>query len=285
MSRGNNRNSNNQFKRSNKRKNNKANKKNTPLSIMVTNAYVKNFYPKNRKQELFYSLIDSDKVDVLIGAPGTGKTALAIYKALKLIESEDNDFNTIKIFRSAETSEEIGHLPGTKEEKASPFETGVRDIFNKFLGETNYDTLKQKGVIQFDIPAHERSTTHENVVVIVDEIQNLSENTLDTLYTRGGESSHLILCGDYYQADKRSGKNNILTFLDNLVKMKRDHDIDDSNFFVFMPDDIVRHGRVKRYIQTKYGKEYQEMYKKYLAVQAEAPEESENDTESNIIEM
>lgn len=221
----------------------------------------------NSVQRAFFDHIDSDNVDVLLGAPGTGKTFLALKKALEIIGDSSNPITKISIFRSAATSENVGFLPGTIDEKATPYEAGVKNIINTLLDNGSaYDDLKKKEIIGFQLPTHERSNTHNNTVVLIDEAQNLAESTLDTLYTRGGEHSHLIISGDYMQTDQGKGhdSNSFLKFLQIIARIKDCH-----NFYVFDPEHIMRHKRVRRYVEEKYGTKYKDIYADFREIQTQ----------------
>lgn len=204
---------------------------------------------------------DFNQDDVLIGCPGTGKTFLAIVRALKIL-SERDGVNKITIVRSAEAGQDIGHLPGTIGEKTEPFEGGVKNLINDIMQRGDaYDMLKKKGVIEFILPTHLRSITMSGQVIIVDEIQNLEEELLETIYTRGGEESYVILCGDYIQSDikKVSKKGDVLEFLRTLYKMGNYR----PDFYIFGIEDVVRHERIKEYIKEKYGTGYSHVYDEF----------------------
>lgn len=228
------------------------------------------FFPiegKTDNQHIFVSNIDKTLKDntlstdeILIGCPGTGKTFLAIYKALKLLKEKD-EIKKIVIFRSAETTQEVGFLPGNLAEKSAPYQNGIMQIINEIFDRGDaYETMQKHNLIEFQLPVFMRSITLKNTAIIVDEIQNLTEEQLETIYTRSGEDSHLFLCGDYIQSDlkKENRKQDVLKFLRTLSKMNNP-----GNFYIFKPKDIVRNNKVKDYIMTKYGEEYREVYKEF----------------------
>jgi phosphate starvation-inducible PhoH-like protein len=201
--------------------------------------------------------------DVLVGCPGTGKTFLALVRALKIL-SEREGVNKITVVRSAEAGQDIGHLPGTVGEKTEPFEGGIKNLINDVMQRGDaYDTMKKKGVIDFILPTHLRSITMSGQVIIIDEIQNLEEDLLETIYTRGGEESYVIFCGDYIQSDikKASKKNDVIHFLRTLNDMTNYR----PDFYIFGIDDIVRHERIKDYIIQKYGTGYSHVYDEFRA--------------------
>jgi phosphate starvation-inducible PhoH-like protein len=222
--------------------------------------FLTNMHEKARRNENTLNG-DFNQDDVLIGCPGTGKTFLALTRALKILSERDN-VNKITVVRSAEAGQDVGFLPGDLGEKTEPFESGVRNLVNDIMGRGEaYDTLKKKDVIEFILPTHLRSTTMDGQVIIVDEIQNLDEDLLETIFTRGGEESYVILCGDYIQSDikKESKKGDVIKFLRTLNKMDNYR----PDFYIFGIDDIIRHERIKDYIRKKYGEEYSKVYDEF----------------------
>lgn len=248
--------------------------KSKSLNTGVNFGFLQNIEGITKGQEIFFSKVqekikrsdknngaDFNQDDVLIGCPGTGKTFLAIVRALTIL-SETEDVNKITIIRSAEAGQDVGHLPGDLAEKTEPFEGGVKNLVNNIMQRGDaYDTLKKKGIISFILPTHLRSITLDNQVVIVDEIQNLNEELLETIYTRGGEQSYFIFSGDYIQTDisKVSKQKDVIKFLRNLYSMKEYK----PDFYIFGINDVVRHDRIKEYIVNKYGQEYSSVYDEF----------------------
>lgn len=185
---------------------------------------------------------------VLDGYAGVGKSFLAMYLALQTILDPDTDQDKIVIVRSAVQSRDIGFLPGTEEEKNSAYEKPYQQICDKlFRWKNSYNNLKEIGLIDFQNTSFLRGTTFDNAVVIFDEFQNTTEVESDTVATRMGENSRMIICGDDIQNDLGS-KSSAKGFLNILRKM------DEVSFIEFGLDDIVRGGFVKSYLMAKYRK-------------------------------
>jgi phosphate starvation-inducible protein PhoH len=112
-----------------------------------------------------------------------------------------------------------------------------------------YEILKKVGTIQFESTSYERGNTHDNTIMIIDEAQNCTAHELDTLITRVGKRSRLIICGDLFQQDltKHSDKN-VYKVLDILKTMPQ------FIFTHFNLEDIVRSGLVREYLMAKYAK-------------------------------
>jgi len=117
-------------------------------------------------------------------------------------------------------------------------------LFNK---KNAYDWLKGEGIVNFLTTSYLRGMTIRNSFVIVDEMQNLNFHELDSVITRIGEGSRLILCGDYNQSDFEydDDRRGIKRFREIISRMPSFVDIE------FTEQDIVRSGLVKEYIMAK----------------------------------
>lgn len=186
---------------------------------------------------------DSNNNLVMSGSAGAGKTFLACYLALDDIFKKE--FSKIVIVRSAVSTRDIGFLPGNEKEKVEIYESAYIDIFTELLGRGDaYSILKAKGRVEFKPTSFIRGITIRDSVIIVDEIQNLTEHELDSIITRVGDNCRIIFCGDFRQSDL--GKNGMKNFMNILRNMSEDFDM-----IEFTTDDIVRSGLVKRYLIAK----------------------------------
>jgi predicted ribonuclease YlaK len=185
---------------------------------------------------------------VLSGSAGTGKTYLGMYFALETVFTKNNYIDKVVIIRSIVPTREIGYLPGSKEEKESPYTLPYADICDEIIDtRDSYSKLILQGKAEFLSTSFIRGTTFDNCVVLVDEMQNLNFHELDSVITRVGENCKLIFCGDYYQSDfeKERDKNGLIEFLNIL---------DQTTYFEtieFTWKDIVRSDLVREYIMTK----------------------------------
>lgn len=202
--------------------------------------------PLTKNQTAFFDIYDDYQVISLIGSAGTGKTFLALYKALEEIEYDDS-YTDVTIIRSAVSSRNIGFLPGTKEEKMEayegPYMTSLSKLYNR--GDA-YGILKQKGQINFIPSSFLRGETFDNKIIIVDEAQNLSYTELYTIITRIGQNCKMIICGDYKQDDltserykEESGLGPILDILDRVPSAAK---------VCFGIKDIVRSGFLREFL-------------------------------------
>ena len=210
--------------------------------------------PLTKNQEKFFEEYDANKHLFAYGCAGTGKTFIALYKALKQVLSDDNPYEKIYIVRSLVATREIGFLPGDHEDKSSlyqiPYKNMVKYMFqmpddNAF--EMLYDNLRAQETISFWSTSFIRGVTMDDCVIIVDEFSNLNFHELDSIITRVGENCKIIFSGDYTQSDlvKNNVKNGVLDFMKIMQTMPS---VDVVEFGI---DDIVRSGFVKEYLISK----------------------------------
>ena len=218
------------------------------LRIRLDN--LKTFQPLTNNQKLFFDAYKrGDYFVALHGVAGTGKTFIALYKAIEEVLDKTNPFNKIIIVRSAVQSREIGHLPGDVNEKMEIYQQPYRQICETLFGRKDaWDRLAEQHHIEFISTSFIRGMSFDNAIIIVDEMQNLTFEEIDTVMTRVGHMSKIIWCGDYRQTDLNKKKNDmsgILKFFDIAIHMSAFTKIE------FTPDDIVRSSLVKDYILAK----------------------------------
>jgi phosphate starvation-inducible PhoH-like protein len=211
---------------------------------------LKTFQPLTDNQKLFFDAYKrGDYFVALHGVAGTGKTFIALYKAIEEVLDKSNPFNKIIIVRSAVQSRDMGHLPGDVGEKMEIYEQPYRQICETLFGRKDaYQRLEEQGHISFISTSFIRGMSFDDAIIIVDEMQNLNFEEIDTVMTRVGYRSKIIWCGDYRQTDlnkKKTDVTGILKFFDIAHHMHAFTRVE------FTVDDIVRSSLVKDYILAK----------------------------------
>jgi len=201
----------------------------------------------DRQREVFAAWKDGDHL-ALAGTAGTGKTFLALYLALEEVMDKSSPYEKLHIIRSVVPTREIGYLPGSVEEKLNaytgPYRAATAELFDDSKA---YDKLVHNNYVSFESTSYIRGVTYDSSIILVDEMQNLNFHELDSVVTRVGQATKLILCGDYHQSDfkQEKDKDGINIFLSIVANMR--------NFSIinFGWEDIVRSDFVRDYIMTK----------------------------------
>ena len=159
--------------------------------------------PKNKEQIFALNLLLDENISLvsLTGVPGSGKTFLALMTALKFIEKDSK--KRIIFTRPIQTvGKDIGFLPGSLEEKMSPWLAPIVDNFRNQFGDLSYfEMMLEKGQIDVAPLSHIRGRSFNDSVIIVDEAQNATVHELKTVISRTGKNSKIILLGDIEQVD------------------------------------------------------------------------------------
>ena len=241
-------------------------KKDSPIGVGMTAKQMKRKKPINsdflldvkpltENQEKLFDDYKKGKNIFAYGAAGTGKTFIVLYNALKEVLNERTPYEKIYIVRSLVSTREIGFLPGDHEDKSAlyqiPYKNMVKYMFEMPSDadfEMLYGNLKAQSTISFWSTSFIRGTTFDNAILIIDECQNLNFHELDSIITRVGENTKIMLCGDASQSDltKTYERNGILDFIKIIRNME-----DEFGIAEFTVNDIVRSGLVKKYIATK----------------------------------
>ena len=202
----------------------------------ITDNQVRTFQAYDRGDNLF-----------LHGCAGTGKTFVSIYLALKEIEAGRSRRKKLVIIRSAQSSKDIGFLPGDEKRKLEVYEAPYRAICAELYHRDDaYEILKQKGIVEFHSTSFLRGTTIDDAIIVIDECQNTRYTELRTVLTRTGDHSRVILCGDTKQDDLTSERYKETSGLSDMMRVF--NRMGDMTSIQFEIDDIVRSGFVRDFI-------------------------------------
>ena len=170
-----------------------------------------NYKCRTENQGKLRESIRNNEITIVSGLPGTGKTYIACAEALKLIKSRPK-YKKILLVKSVTQlkGEELGHLPGGIEDKFDPFMGSFVDNFEKIIGESLTNKLRELGLINIQPLAFVRGRSIDNTIIIVDEAQNITLENMRTLMTRIGDNSKMIILGDVRQKDLRNKKDSSL---------------------------------------------------------------------------
>ena len=221
---------------------------------------LKTFSPLTENQKLFFeSYRVGEYFMMLSGSAGTGKSFIALYRALEEVMDKGNSFNQVLIVRSAVQTRDVGFLKGSLEEKVSIYEDPYIQICSTLFGKKDaYTRLKEQGYIDFTTTTAVRGMSFDNSIVIVDECQSMTFHELSSVITRIGHQSKIIFIGDTKQNDlikkttEVSGLPHFIKVAGTMSEFCRVH---------FTPEDIVRSGLVKSWIMAE--EKYEEINGKY----------------------
>jgi phosphate starvation-inducible PhoH-like protein len=205
--------------------------------------YRKTIRPQNDTQAKFLEAMERSALVFAIGAAGTGKTYLAIAKAVEALEA--GRVRRIVLSRPAvEAGESLGFLPGAMEEKLSPYLRPLYDALCDRLPGKRLRALTAEGVIEIAPIAYMRGRTLNNAFIVIDEAQNCTFGQLKMLLTRLGWHSWMVVTGDPAQSDLLPG----MSGLDDVVaRLER---LNSVSAVRFSRADVVRHPLVAEMIDA-----------------------------------
>jgi phosphate starvation-inducible protein PhoH len=209
---------------------------------------IPNIKPLTKNQNLAFKSWDEGKNLLLHGIPGTGKSFIALYLALRDILSGISDQRKIVIVRSVVEVRKMGFLPGNQKEKAAVYEAPYSAICTELFNRGDaYDTLTRRGVVEFISTSFIRGITINDTIVVVDEMANMTGHELDSIITRVGKNCRIIFSGDFRQSDFSTDqeRNGLKDFMKIINKMKSFEFVD------FQREDVVRSSLVREYIYAK----------------------------------
>ncbi len=205
------------------------------LSLNILSNRGRTIRPKTLNQKKYVEAIDKHTIVFGIGPAGTGKTYLAMAKAVQALQ---NKFvNRIILTRPAvEAGERLGFLPGTLSEKIDPYLRPLYDALHDMLDPETIPKLLAAGTIEVAPLAYMRGRTLNDAFIILDEAQNTSPEQMKMFLTRLGFGSKMVVTGDVTQVDLPSGQKSGLRIVEDILE-----DIEDVSFNRLSSHDVVRH--------------------------------------------
>ena len=204
---------------------------------------------KTLGQKQYIEAMNENAVVFGIGPAGTGKTYLAVAKAVSSFRKKE--VSRIIITRPAvEAGEKLGFLPGDLQMKVDPYLRPLHDALYDMIGVESYNNYVEKGAIEVAPLAYMRGRTLDNAYIILDEAQNTTPEQMKMFLTRIGFGSKAIITGDVTQIDLPDGKKSGLVEASKVLS-----GIEGIAFCSFSHKDVVRHPLVMKIIQAyeKYG--------------------------------
>lgn len=220
-------------------------------TLQHQNFELKLVHPITENQERTFDAYDDDKHLFLLGCAGTGKTYISMYLALHELYRAKSEKRKLVIIRAAQSSKDIGFLPGSEKQKLEVYEAPYRAICSElFRRDDAYCILKQKGLLEFHSTSFLRGTTIDDSIILIDEVQNMKQQEWFTVLTRTGDNSRVVLCGDTKQDDLTSERYKEKSGIHDLIRVF--NAMKGSALIEFDVQDIVRSGFVKELILTAY---------------------------------
>ncbi|HEX2705673.1 MAG TPA: PhoH family protein, partial [Candidatus Lustribacter sp.] len=205
------------------------------LTMNIVSSRGRTIRPKTLNQKRYVDAIDEHTVVFAIGPAGTGKTYLAMAKAVAALQAKA--VSRIILTRPAvEAGERLGFLPGTLNDKIDPYLRPLYDALHDMIDPDSIPRLMAAGTIEVAPLAYMRGRTLNDAFIILDEAQNTSSEQMKMFLTRLGFGSKIVVTGDVTQVDlpggTTSGLRHVRTILDGM---------DDIHFAELTSGDVVRH--------------------------------------------
>ncbi|GAA5081610.1 phosphate starvation-inducible PhoH-like protein [Thermocatellispora tengchongensis] len=217
------------------------------LSLDILSSRGRTIRPKTVNQKRYVDAIDKHTIVFGIGPAGTGKTYLAMAKAVKALQNKD--VNRIILTRPAvEAGERLGFLPGTLYEKIDPYLRPLYDALHDMVDPESIPRLMAAGTIEVAPLAYMRGRTLNDAFIILDEAQNTSPEQMKMFLTRLGFGSKIVVTGDVTQIDLPGGQQSGLKVVQEILE-----GIQDIHFSRLSSADVVRHRLVSDIVDA-YGR-------------------------------
>jgi phosphate starvation-inducible PhoH-like protein len=222
------------------------------LSQAILTSRGKSIRPKTLGQKDYVDAIDQNTIVFGIGPAGTGKTYLAMAKAVQALQRKEVE-RIILTRPAVEAGERLGFLPGTLTDKIDPYLRPLYDALNEMMDPEIVPKLLAAGTVEVAPLAYMRGRTLNNAFIVLDEAQNTTPEQMKMFLTRLGFGSKMVVTGDITQVDLPMGSSGLQLVTRVL------NEIDDIYFSRLTSADVVRHSLVGQIVDayTKYDAERQ----------------------------
>jgi len=212
------------------------------LSLNILSNRGRSIRPKTLNQKRYVDAIDKHTITFGIGPAGTGKTYLAMAKAVQALQAKA--INRIILTRPAvEAGEHLGYLPGTLSEKIDPYLRPLYDALHDMIDPETIPKLLAAGTIEVAPLAYMRGRTLNDSFIILDEAQNTTPEQMKMFLTRLGFGSKIVVTGDVTQVDLPGSAKSGLRIIQGILD-----DVDDISFNRLTSHDVVRHRLVGKIV-------------------------------------
>jgi phosphate starvation-inducible PhoH-like protein len=214
------------------------------LGLNIISRRGRTIRPKTLNQKRYVDAIDEHTIVFGIGPAGTGKTYLAMAKAVQALQAKQ--VNRIILTRPAvEAGERLGFLPGTLSDKIDPYLRPLYDALHDMLDPESIPRLMAAGTIEVAPLAYMRGRTLNDAFIILDEAQNTTPEQMKMFLTRLGFGSKIVVTGDVTQVDLPGGQRSGLQVVREILT-----DVDDVFFSLLTSTDVVRHRLVAHIVDA-----------------------------------
>ena len=218
-----------------------------PAEVLTTNILSsrgRTIRPKTVGQKNYVDAIDQHTITFGIGPAGTGKTYLAMAKAVQALQAKQ--VNRIVLTRPAvEAGERLGFLPGTLSDKIDPYLRPLYDALHDMIDPDSIPRLIEAGTIEVAPLAYMRGRTLNDAFIVLDEAQNTSVDQMKMFLTRLGFGARMVVTGDVTQVDLPGGTPSGLRAVEEILT-----GVDDVSFCWLTSTDVVRHRLVSDIIEA-----------------------------------
>ncbi len=214
------------------------------LTLNIVSNRGRTIRPKTLNQKRYVDAIDQHTVVFGIGPAGTGKTYLAMAKAVAALQAKQ--VSRIILTRPAvEAGERLGFLPGTLNDKIDPYLRPLYDALHDMVSPETIPRLMASGQIEVAPLAYMRGRSLNDAFIILDEAQNTSSEQMKMFLTRLGFGSKMVVTGDITQVDLPGGTKSGLRIVRDILG-----DVDDIHFAELTSHDVVRHRLVSAIVEA-----------------------------------